>query len=97
MAVKYLNSLGISVVLAGCAAAPEGSSQDNVTDFIVAAATIGCELKHDSDYAPVEFQAGLTRDQALDISGFLLARGDAEALPEGGVRVTAGACAPTGA
>ncbi|MEM7597676.1 MAG: hypothetical protein AAF382_08250 [Pseudomonadota bacterium] len=94
---KYLMPLGILAIVAGCSAAPEGTSQDNVADFIAAAATIGCELKHDSDYAPVEFQAGLTREQALDISGFLLARGDAQGLPEGGVRVTAGACATAGA
>lgn len=92
MTGKYLMPIGLGVVLAGCAGAPEGTSQDNVSDFIVAAHSIGCELKYDSDYAPIEFQAGLSKQQALDISSYLLARGDAQALPEGGVRVTAGPC-----
>lgn len=95
MTGKYLVVLGIMGLLAGCAGAPEGTSQDNVSDFLVAAASIGCELKYDSDYAPIEFQAGLTKQQALDIAGFLVARGDAQALPDGGLRVTAGPCAQT--
>lgn len=93
MTGKYLMPFGIFTLIAGCAVAPEGTSQDNVADFLIAAASIGCVLKHESDYAPVEFQAGLTRQQALNISGFLVARGDAQSLPDGGVRVTAGPCA----
>ncbi|MEO0370763.1 MAG: hypothetical protein AAF231_04825 [Pseudomonadota bacterium] len=88
--------LGLVAVLAGCAVTPEGTSQDNVADFMVAAATIGCEIKYDSDYAPIEFQAGLSKEQALEIAGYLLARGDAQSLPDGGLRVTAGPCAQTG-
>lgn len=93
MGAKHLVSFGFAGLVAGCGAPPEGTSQDNVTDYINAAATIGCELVHDSDYAPVEFQAGLTREQALGITTFLLSKGDAQNLPEGGVRITAGACA----
>ncbi|MEM7733215.1 MAG: hypothetical protein AAF280_10585 [Pseudomonadota bacterium] len=92
---KYTMLLGCAAVLAGCAGAPEGTSQDNVSDFLVAAATIGCEIKHDSDYAPIEFQAGISKDQALGIAQFLLARGDALPLEGGGLRVTAGPCAQT--
>lgn len=90
---KFGMPLGSVALLAGCAVAPEGTTQDNVADFMTAAATIGCELKYDSDYAPVEFQAGLTHDQAREIAGFLLAKGDAQPLPEGGIRVTSGPCA----
>ncbi|MEO1399369.1 MAG: hypothetical protein AAFU56_10970, partial [Pseudomonadota bacterium] len=79
-------------LIAGCSAPPEGTSQDTVSDFMLAASTIGCELVHDSDYAPVEFQTGITREQALEITGFLIARGDAVSLPEGGVRITSGPC-----
>ncbi|MEL7253134.1 MAG: hypothetical protein AAFZ04_03420 [Pseudomonadota bacterium] len=95
MTGKFVAPLGCLAVLAGCAAAPEGTSQDNVTDFLVAAASIGCEIKYDSDYAPIEFQAGLTHEQALGIAGFLVARGDAQSLPDGGLKVTAGPCAQT--
>ena len=94
MTGKYLGSVGLACVLAGCAAAPEGTSQDDVSDYLAAAASIGCELKHESDYAPVEFQAGLTREQAVSITNFLVARGDAQSLEGGGVRVTSGPCAP---
>ncbi|MEM8981342.1 MAG: hypothetical protein AAGD04_17855 [Pseudomonadota bacterium] len=93
MLIKYLKSFVLLSLIAGCGAPPEGTSQDNVSDFMLAASTIGCELVHDSDYAPVEFQAGITRDQALEITGFLLAQGDAVSLPDGGVRITAGPCA----
>lgn len=96
MSVRFVMGLGSVAALAGCAVAPEGTSQDNVSDFLVAAASIGCELKYDSDYAPVEFQAGLTHDQARSIASFLLARGDAQPLSEGGIRVTAGPCAQAG-
>ncbi|MEM7732337.1 MAG: hypothetical protein AAF280_06075 [Pseudomonadota bacterium] len=95
MITRYVMPLGCMAALAGCAAAPEGTSQDNVSDFLVAAATIGCEIKYDSDYAPIEFQAGISHEQALGIAGFLLARGDAQSLPDGGLRVTAGPCAPS--
>ncbi len=95
MVGKYGALVACAAVLAGCAGAPEGTSQDNVSDFLVAAATIGCEIKHDSDYAPIEFQAGISKEQALGISQFLLARGDAQALEGGGLRVTAGPCAQT--
>lgn len=90
---RYAMPLGCVAVLAGCSVAPEGTSQDNVSDFLVAAATIGCEIKHDSDYAPIEFQAGISHEQALGIAQFLLARGEAQPLEGGGLRVTAGPCA----
>ena len=93
MSSKCLKSVLLVALISGCGAPPEGTSQDDNADFILAASTIGCDLVHDSDYAPVEFQAGLTREQALNIMGFLMARGDAVALPEGGVRITGGACA----
>ena len=94
MSSKCLKSFLLVALISGCGAPPEGTSQDDIADFILAASTSGCDLGHDSDYAPVEFQAGLTREQALNITGFLMARGDAVALPEGGVRITGGACAP---
>lgn len=92
MSFKYLKLFTFLVLAAGCSGPPEGTTQDTVSDFMLAASTIGCELVHDSDYAPVEFQAGITREQALEITGFLLAQGDAVSLPDGGVRITAGPC-----
>lgn len=93
MLCKYLKTGFVLVLVAGCGVPPDGTSRDNITDFMAAASSIGCELKHDSDYAPVEFQAGLTREQSQEITRFLLARGDAVSLPDGGVRITGGPCA----
>ena len=59
----------------------------------VSVATIGCEMKYDSDYLPVELQAGITRQQALDITSYMLANDKAVNLPDGGVKLTTGACA----
>ena len=56
-------------------------------------ASIGCEMRFDSDYLPVELQAGLTREQTQTITSYMLATDRAVKLPEGGVRLTTGACA----
>lgn len=81
--------------LAACVTPPEGSTIDDVTFFEEAVATIGCTLITDADFRTVEFQAGLTRQQLLDIAGQSLATGRAERADDGkGVRLIAGPCAP---
>lgn len=95
MKLKWI-VLGVGfAALAGCDVPPEGTSAEDVARFQAAAATIGCEMIGESDYLPVELQAGLTRQQAQDITGFLLATEQAVRLDNGGVRITSGACAPT--
>ncbi|WP_111732710.1 hypothetical protein [Roseovarius amoyensis] len=84
---------GAALLLAACAGAPEGVSEEMIADYVTAAATIGCEMKYDSDYLPVELQAGLTRQQTLDITTYLLATDRAVNQPDGGVKLTTGACA----
>ncbi|MCZ7675945.1 MAG: hypothetical protein M5U35_08860 [Roseovarius sp.] len=81
------------LALAACGGAPEGVNEDMVADYVAAAATIGCVMKFDTDYLPVELQAGLTRQQALDITTYLVATERAVNLPDGGVKLTTGACA----
>lgn len=84
---------GAALLLAACGGAPEGVSEEMIADYVTAAATIGCEMKYDSDYLPVELQAGLTRQQTLDITTYLLATDRAVNQPDGGVKLTTGACA----
>ena len=60
---------------------------------MAAVASIGCEMRYDSDYLPVELQAGLTREQTQAITSYMLATDRAVKMPEGGVRLTTGACA----
>ena len=93
MAGLRVTLLALPLVLAGCAGVPEGVSEENIADYLAAAASVGCVMKYDSDYLPVEFQAGLTRQQTLDITSYLLATDKAVTLPEGGVKLTTGACA----
>ena len=79
--------------LAACALPPQDVSRQNIADYEAAVASIGCVLVNESDYLPVELQAGLTRQQALDITKYQLAAGNAVRLSTGGVKLTTGACA----
>lgn len=81
------------LALAGCALPPEGVSREKIAEFEAAVASVGCVLKHESDYLPVELQAGLTREQTLAITKYELAADRAVSLPDGGVKLTTGACA----
>lgn len=88
-----------ALVLAGCdensLAALNGatSSAEQRADYLDAVATTGCVLIDERQYKAVEFQAGLTREEAIEITQFYLAIGKAERLEEGGVKIVAGACA----
>jgi len=81
------------MALAGCDIPPQGTSPEDVTRFQAAVASIGCDMVGESDYLPVELQAGLTRQQVTDLVGYHLATEKAAELADGGVRLTVGACA----
>ncbi len=81
------------LTLAGCALPPDGVSREKIAEYEAAVASIGCVLKHESDYLPVELQAGLTREQTLAITKYQIAADRAESLEGGGVKLTTGACA----
>jgi len=85
------------MALAGCDIPPQGTSLEDVTRFQTAVASIGCDMVGESDYLPVELQAGLTRQQVTDLVGYHLATGKAVDLADGGVRLTVGACVPDAA
>ncbi|WP_294608223.1 hypothetical protein [uncultured Roseovarius sp.] len=78
---------------AACALPPKGVSAKDIAAYDAAVASVGCKLVGESDYLPVEFQTGLTRQQVLDITAYKLSSGGAERLPDGGVKLTTGACA----
>ena len=86
-------ALVLVFALAGCALPPDGVTKQNIADYEVAVASIGCEMVSESDYLPVELQAGLTRQQTLDVTAYHIAAGTAEKLPNGGVKLLTGACA----
>ncbi len=91
---EVFQTLPALVLMAACGAtSPGGISEANIQAYMAAVASIGCELRYDSDYAPVEFQTGLSQAQVLEITTYMLSRGRAVRLPEGGVRLTTGACA----
>ena len=86
-----------TLMLAGCDVPPEGTTPEDVVRYQAAVASIGCVMYGESDYMPVELQADLTRQQALDLTSYHLATDKAVELAEGGVRLTVGLCAPEAA
>ena len=94
MRFKYLPAIAAGLMLAGCDVPPEGTTGEDVTRYEMAVASIGCELVGESDYLPVELQAGLTREQTVAITSRMLASGKAAKLSTGGVRLMTGACTP---
>ena len=90
-----LRLFGLAAVLglAACSGTPEGVDEQDIAGYMAAAASIGCVLKYESDYLPVELQAGLTRQQVIDITTYMTATDRAVKLPDGGVQLTTGACA----
>ena len=78
---------------AACALPPQGVSRQDIAAYDTAVASVGCNLVGESDYLPVEFQTGLTRQQVLDITTYKLSSGGAARLADGGVKLTTGACA----
>tara|TARA_R110000868_G_scaffold49287_3_gene159132 strand:+ start:90974 stop:91276 length:303 start_codon:yes stop_codon:yes gene_type:complete len=82
------------VALAGCGAPvpqdlPAGASEN----FDAAVASIGCELRNERDYLPVELQTGMSREQTVAMAQHKMATKDAVPLDGGAVRLVTGSCA----
>ncbi|GAA6148671.1 hypothetical protein NBRC116586_17330 [Pseudooceanicola nitratireducens] len=90
---RFALSLPVIGLLAACAMPPSGVPADAVTAYDDAVASVGCVMRSDKDYLPVELQTGMTRDQVLEMTAFKLANGQAEKLEDGSVKLTTGACA----
>ena len=78
---------------AACAMPPEGVPSDAVSAYDDAVASIGCNLRTEKDYLPVELQTGMTREQVLAMTTYKIANKQAVKLPDGTVQLTTGACA----
>ncbi|MEM7073825.1 MAG: hypothetical protein AAF484_01985 [Pseudomonadota bacterium] len=76
---------------------PEGTNPGDVARFEDAAATVGCQMITEADYLPVELQTGLSREQTTRLASYMVATNRAVRLSTGGIRLTSGACAGTGA
>lgn len=97
MRFHYLFMGAAFAALAGCDVPPQGTNAEDVARFQSAVASIGCKLVGESDYLPVELQAGLTRQQTTDLVSYHLATEKAVELESGGVQLTVGACTPESA
>jgi len=86
-------AFGALGALAACAVPPPGTSSGDVARFDAAARSLGCTLRSEGDYIALEIQTGLARQQLLDLAAYRLSTGGAERLPDGGVKLTTGACA----
>jgi hypothetical protein len=90
---KFGLMIAVVPLVTACALPPKSVSPQDIANYEAAVASIGCDMVYDSDFLPVELQTGLTREQVTDITKYELAAGNAEAWPEGGVRLITGACA----
>ena len=84
---------GAAVVLAGCDTPPQGTTPQDIANYETAVASIGCALVTEPDYLAVGIQTGLSREQLLEMTRYQLSVRRAVSLPEGGIKLTTGACA----
>ncbi|PJE29778.1 hypothetical protein SAMN06297129_2820 [Pseudooceanicola antarcticus] len=83
-----------ALALAACTAGlPEDLPAGAAEGFNDAVASVGCVLRTERDYLPVELQTGLTREQAIEMAQYKIATGDAVSLPDGAVQLVVGECA----
>jgi hypothetical protein len=80
--------------LSACAMPPDGTSEDDVTFWESSVAAMGCQLVTERDYRALQFEAGLSRQQALAITKYELEQGRARNLDSGGIELVEGPCAP---
>ncbi|WP_085309642.1 hypothetical protein [Planktotalea arctica] len=91
-------TLAVFTLLAGCvettARGGDGAVVDSAANFDAAVASIGCDLKFESDYLPVELQTGMSREEIQQVAAIKVRRGQAVALSGGGIRSIVGICDP---
>jgi hypothetical protein len=91
--IGLMGAIAAMGIVAGCTAPPEGTGEQDAAKFQVAVASIGCTLKTEGDYLPVELQTGLTREQSTQMAAYMVTTERAVRLEGGGIRMTTGACA----
>ncbi|MBR9765213.1 MAG: hypothetical protein GYB53_17255 [Rhodobacteraceae bacterium] len=83
-----------ALALAGCTMSmPEDLPAGAAENFNDAVASVGCVLRTERDYLPVELQTGLNRAQAVEMAQYKIATGEAVSLPDGAVQLVVGDCA----
>jgi hypothetical protein len=90
---KFIVSLPAFGLVAACAMPPQGVPADAVGSYDAAVASVGCVMRSDKDYLPVELQTGMTREQVLEMTAYKIANDQAVKLEDGSVKLTTGACA----
>ncbi len=83
-----------ALALAACAMPPEDVTEEDLANFDAAVASIGCTLRDERQYMPVELQTGLPRQKVIEIAAYRIETEDAVRNEEGGVRLLTGSCAP---
>ena len=79
--------------LAACAMPPSDLPAGAAENFNDAVASVGCVLRTERDYLPVELQTGMTREQTIALAQHKIVSGEAISLPDGAVQLTVGDCA----
>jgi hypothetical protein len=90
---RIFPALGLLGLTAACALPPEGVSEAALARYDSAVTSLGCTLVTEPDYLAAGIQTGLTREQLLEVTAYKLSSGAAERLPDGGIKLTTGACA----
>lgn len=96
MAAKNLTRLTVVcglMALAACATPPSDLPLGAAENFNDAVASVGCVLRTERDYLPVELQTGMTRQQAIEMAQYKIATGEAVSLSDGAVQLVVGDCA----
>ncbi|GGB02319.1 hypothetical protein [Allosediminivita pacifica] len=95
MKATYPLMAAAALALAACAMPPEDVTEEDLANFDAAVASVGCTLRDERQYQPVELQTGLPRNKVIEIAAYRIDTEDAVRLDEGGVRLLTGSCAPT--
>lgn len=90
---NLLTLMPVLGAVTACAMPPQGVPADAVGAYDAAVASVGCVMRSDKDYLPVELQTGMTREQILEMTAFKIATKQAVKLEDGSVKLTTGACA----
>ena len=92
---RILGALSVLALLAACDEIPvaDGGGPVNIAQVDAAIASIGCVMATERHYLPVELQTGLSREQVQRLLQRKLLLNQAVRLPEGGIKLTTGACA----
>ncbi|WP_417721940.1 hypothetical protein [Salipiger sp.] len=94
MLMKTLGCLTGLVLVAGCALPPKGIDENDMLAFDEAVASIGCALRTEPDYLPVELQTGLTREEVQKIAAYRVTSKQGVQLEDGTFRLVTGPCTP---